>query len=70
MENPRELPGITRGQESALDRKIDQHFRSQRELPNGRNFLWNTYRFRDEIDTDSYRKNFDDIFPNAPGSGI
>lgn len=70
MKKARELPGITPGQEAALDSKIDQHFRSQRELPSGRNFLWNTYRFKDERDIDNYRKNFDDIFPNAPGAGI
>lgn len=61
---------MTRYEEMVFERKAEQHFRGQRELPEGRNFLWNTFRFREEYDMDAYRKNFDKIFPNAPGANL
>jgi hypothetical protein len=51
----------TPAQEAALERKMEAKFRSQRETPNGRSFLWNTFRFRDKSDLENYRDNFDRI---------
>jgi hypothetical protein len=50
--------------------KIEKEFRSQRELPNGRNFrYWN--HEKDPAPADKkYRRNFDATFPDAPGAGI
>lgn len=56
-------------EERALDAKIEKHFRSHRELPNGRNF-WAWNRDHRPDDDRKYRENFDRIFPNAPGAGI
>lgn len=61
---------MTRYEEAKHERFEENYFKSQREIPNGRNFLWDTYRFRTKSDIDSYRDNFDRIFPNAPGVGI
>lgn len=56
--------------EQAFDRKSDQFHKGQKELPPGRNFMWNTFRHKDKFDRDSYRINFDAAFPNAPGTGF
>lgn len=63
---------ISAAQEAAMDRKMDQHFRSQRELPNGRHFRWDTYRFITEDENKSYRENFDQIKwdQTPPGQGL
>lgn len=55
----------------AFERKSEKHFRSERELPPGRDFRWNkdTGSWAAEAE-DKYRANFDNIFPNAPGVGI
>ncbi len=62
----------TAAQEAYMDRKMEQHFRSQRELPNGRNFLWNRARFELENDVAAFRANFDRIKWNndPPGKGL
>lgn len=66
---------MTPQQEAAFDRKAEKHFRSHREIPNGRDFRWNNYRF-DLVNTpagraiDNFRNNFDSVFPDAPGSGV
>lgn len=57
--------------DAQLDKRMDQEFGkggSHRELATGRNFLWNVMRFHDNDTT--YAKNFDRIFPDAPGAGI
>jgi hypothetical protein len=48
---------------------FEKHFRSHRDLPNGRNFRWWNADQSPEADR-KYRKNFDAIFPNSPGAGI
>lgn len=56
--------------DAQLDKRMEQEFGkhgSHRELKPGRNFLWDVMRYHDGQD---YRKNFDAIFPNAPGAGI
>mgnify|MGYP003394257358 CR=1 FL=1 len=62
----------TAAQEAYMDKKIEQHFRSQRELPNGRSFLWERSRFELENDVEAFRQNFDRIKWNddPPGKGI
>lgn len=59
---------MTRQEEIAFEKKAEKHFRSQRELPNGRDFRWNSEK--DPEAERKYRKNFDSIFPNSPGAGI
>lgn len=54
--------------EAVWEQKADKWFKSHRELPTGRDFRWNM-----KIDKRSerkFRKNFDQIFPDAPGVGI
>lgn len=52
---------MTPQQEAVLDRKIEKHFRSHRELPNGRNFTcWNRER---DVEADRrYLTNYDQVF--------
>lgn len=59
---------MTAAQEAAFDKRVDKHFQSHRELPNGRNFRWNSEK--DPEADRKYRNNFDSIFPNSPGAGI
>lgn len=54
--------------ERAFEEKAERHFNSQRELPRGRNFLWNTMRFHDGTVKDAYAIGMCRTFPNAPGS--
>jgi hypothetical protein len=58
--------------EDRWDVKAEKHFQSQRELPAGRDFRWNTPIDSKEakISQKLYRENFDDTFPDAPGVGI
>jgi hypothetical protein len=60
---------MTPAQEAIIDRKIEKHFQSHRELANGRNF-WAWGRNKDLNADQKYRKNFDNIFPNAPGKDL
>ena len=61
---------MTPYEEAVLDKKIDKHFESQRELPLGRDYLWNRYRYITKKDKDNFRKNFDQTFKDSPGAGI
>lgn len=55
--------------ERRLDAKIEKHFKSHRDVPNGRNFVFWEHD-NDPVARRKYRENFDKIFPNAPGAGI
>lgn len=68
MDNELTRQAIVRDQ--AFNIKSDQFHRGHKELPPGRNFLWNTFRERDKADLCNYRKNFDLAFPDAPGAGF
>uniref|UniRef100_A0A6M3XHI9 Uncharacterized protein n=1 Tax=viral metagenome TaxID=1070528 RepID=A0A6M3XHI9_9ZZZZ len=57
-------------EDQAFDRKSEQFHRGQKELRPGRNFLWNTFRYKTRKDLDNFRKNFDLTFPGAPGVGF
>jgi hypothetical protein len=59
---------MTPQQEAKFEKQADKHFKSQRELPNGRDFRWNMQR--DPESEHNYRNNFDNVFPKAPGAGI
>lgn len=59
---------MTRQEEAAFEAKAEKHFRSHRELPNGRDYRFN--RSYNKKDDEKFKKNFDAIFPNAPGAGI
>ncbi len=66
---------LTAAQEKQFDRQTEKHFSRQREIPPGRDYRWNTYRFDQygkdgERPADKFKKNFDSIFPNSPGAGI
>ncbi len=52
----------------ATEAKIDKHFMSHPELPNGRDFRFN--QTFDKTANRKFQNNFDAIFPNAPGVGI
>lgn len=57
-EKRRPVAVLTAAQEAVLDRRMEEKFRSQRETPNGRNFLWNTFRFKDERALENFRRNY------------
>lgn len=59
---------MTEAEERVFEKRASKHFRSQRELPNGRDFRWNSEK--DPKSDKRFRHNFDTIFPNAPGVGI
>lgn len=57
---------VTPADEARLERKIEKHFNGQRELPSGRDFRWNDFRFRaDPADMD---ERWEKTFPGSPGS--
>lgn len=56
--------------ERAFEVKAEQEFRGQRELPNGRSYLWNYYHAKTRAELEAYRKNFDKAFPRSPGAGL
>ena len=59
---------MTPAQEAAFDAKAEKHFKSHRELPNGKDYRFNhTFNKNEER---RFKANFDTIFPNAPGAGI
>lgn len=57
----------TIAEEAAFEQKAEKMLSGQRELPNGRDFRWNSFRFRDEWN-DEFEKKFYDTFPGSPGS--
>jgi len=59
---------VTAHEEAVFERNAEKHFKSQRELPNGRDYRWN--QEKDNKAESAYRNNFDSIFPNAPGAGF
>jgi len=61
---------MTRAEEFATEKKIEDSFKSQRELPFGRDYRWNSQRFISSDDRRNFRRNMDAIFPNAPGAGL
>ena len=66
-------PTMTKAQKDHVERmtdaQIENHFKSHRELPAGRNFTcWN--RQHQPSQDAKYKENFDRIFPNAPGFGL
>lgn len=61
---------MTEMEEKIFDEKTERYFQGQRELPNGRDYRWNTFRFDDKKTKELFRTNYDKVFPNAPGAGI
>lgn len=59
---------MTRQEEAAFEAKAERDFKSHRELPPGRNFLWDVMRFHDGNVKDAYSIGMCRTFPNAPGS--
>jgi len=59
---------MSAAQEAKFNKDADKHFKSHPELPNGRDF-----RFNSEFDASAdkkYRDNFDTIFSDSPGVGM
>jgi hypothetical protein len=56
--------------EAAFERKAERHFKSQRTLLPGRDYRFNILRWITYDERQSYRKNFDTIFPKSPGARI
>lgn len=56
-------------QERAFEAKAEKHFKSHRDTPCGRNFVFWEHEETEE-NKKNYRKNFDKCFPNSPGAGI
>ena len=51
---------LSASQEAAFEKKAEKHFRSHRELPNGKNFIcWN--RDKDVAADKRYHDNYDQI---------
>ena len=63
-------PLHTNAQAAAFDAKAEKSFRSHRELPTGRDYRWNNFCHITDAERASYRDNFDNIFPKAPGAGV
>jgi hypothetical protein len=61
---------MTREEEAKFLKQEEAYFRGQRELPPKRDYRWNSYRFITAQDRSNFRRNFDRIFPHAPGRGI
>jgi hypothetical protein len=61
---------MTRTEEMISEKKLNESFKSQRELPNGRDYRWNSFIHITPEQRKNFRKNMDTIFPNAPGAGI
>lgn len=59
---------MTPQQEAEFEKKAERHFREQRELLPGRDFRWNTERFRSDVGNHSFDRNYDRTFPDSPGS--
>ena len=52
-------------------KKRDRHFRSHRDTPAGRNFVfWDHDGHNSKASLARFRNNMDAIFPSAPGAGI
>lgn len=63
---------MTPYEEAVFERKAEKHFKSHREIPNGRDFRFNCREgyIDDPERSKKFNKNFDTIFPNAPGAGF
>jgi len=60
---------MTPAQEAAFEKKADQHFKSHKPCPLGRN-NWCWELRNDPESNKNWRDNFDNVFPDAPGAGI
>lgn len=56
--------------EAKFEAKAEKMLNGQREIPPGRDFMWDKYHMRSRKDRDNYRKNFDLAFPDSPGAGF
>ena len=52
---------MTAREEAAFEAKAAREFRGQRELPNGRDFMWNYYHRETKSQRQKFRENFDKI---------
>lgn len=61
---------MTPQEEARAERLIEKDLKHHRTFPNGRDYRCFVQRFITDDERDSYRSNFDKIFPNAPGAGF
>jgi len=61
---------MTPHEEAIFEEKAAKMLRGHRGLIDGRDYRWNVFRWITEKERDSYRENFDEIFPDAPGAGV
>jgi hypothetical protein len=61
---------MTPEEERKFEVKAEKMLKGHRQAPDGRNFMAFRMRFESEEDMENYRKNYDRIFPDAPGAGI
>jgi t-SNARE complex subunit (syntaxin) len=60
---------MTENEERIFEVKAEKMLAGQRELPNSRDFRCFKERYRAD-NTDDFRKQYDQIFPNAPGADL
>ena len=56
--------------EAKFERKAEKMLSGHRVFPNGRDYRCFVQRHITRAERESYRRNFDSIFPDAPGAGI
>lgn len=61
---------MTPQQEAEFERKAEESFKSHRSFPNGRDYRCFTQHAITMKERELYRKNFDQVFPKAPGRGL
>jgi hypothetical protein len=60
---------MTRQEEAIFEAKAERHFKGQRELIPGRNFLWNAMRYHTQPSVrDAYSIGQCRTFPESPGN--
>lgn len=64
----KEAEDLDRLAEAEFERRAEKHFQGHRGLLNGRDYRWNVFRWITDEERDAYRENFDNTFPDAPGS--
>lgn len=61
---------MTPDQERDFNRRAEQMLQGHRPAPDGRDYRAFVFSEITAEDRDNYRKNFDRVFPDAPGAGI
>uniref|UniRef100_A0A6M3IGP5 Uncharacterized protein n=1 Tax=viral metagenome TaxID=1070528 RepID=A0A6M3IGP5_9ZZZZ len=54
--------------EAIFEKKAERMLRGQRELQSGRDYRAFYERYRTDVNNDDFDRNFDEVYPDAPGS--